>query len=173
MNALSLSAGFALLCSSLALSAGAPGETPIERRADEAAIKQLGRVWQDSWNSRDAAGLASIMDADVVFVSVLGPETPGLGRGGREAFKAGHAAILRSAFANSIWTTEDVSVVRWLRPDIAIAHVVWRTTGDRVRHVKAGEPRRGMFTWVVEKQKGQWRVIASQNTEVMPPLPGQ
>lgn len=144
-----------------------------DRRADEAAIVALAQVWQDAWNRHDADGLASIMDPALVFVSVLGPDTPGFGRGGREAFKAGHAVILKTAFADSIWSTEEAKVVRWLRPDIAVAHVVWRTTGDRVRHVRHGTPRRGLFTWVVEKQDGKWTVVASQNSEALAPLPGQ
>lgn len=142
-------------------------------QADEAAIRALAQTWQEAWNKRDAEGLASIMDPKLVFVSVQGPDTPGFGRGGREAFKAGHAAILKTMFADSVWTNEDVKVVRWLRPDIAVVHVVWRSTGDRVRHIKFGAPRRGMFTWVLEKQAGAWRVVASQNTESLPPLPGQ
>lgn len=150
-----------------------PAAASVQSKADEAAIRELGQIWQDSWNRRDAAGLASIMDTDLVFVSVLGPNTPGFGRGGRAAFEAGHAALFKAMFADSRWITEDVTVVRWLRPDIAIAHVVWRTTGDRVRHIRHGDPRYGMFTWVVEKQEGRWRVVASQNTEAMPPLAGQ
>lgn len=104
--------------------ANTPSQVPDALRADEAAIQNLAKIWEHSWNRRDAAGLASIMDTNVVFVSVLGPDTPGQGRGGRAAFEAGHAAILKGPFANSIWTTESVSVVRWLRPDIAVAHVV-------------------------------------------------
>lgn len=149
--------------------APAPAAT---RATDAAEIRALGTAWQDAWNRRDAAGLAAIMDEDVVFVSVLGPDTPGYGRGGRAAFQAGHAAILASPmFADSRWTTEQVEIVRWLTPDIAVAHVVWTTTGDRVRHLAPGTPRRGMFTWVVNKgADGRWRVAASQNTEVMPPF---
>jgi uncharacterized protein (TIGR02246 family) len=144
-----------------------------DRQADEAAIRQLAATWETSWNQRNADGLASIMDSNVVFVSVLGPDTPGFGRGGRDAFRAAHAGMLATAFADSRWTNESVTVVRWVRPDVAVAHVVWRTTGDRVRHVKHGEPRRGLFTWVVERNAGKWVVVASQNTEAMPPLPGQ
>lgn len=155
------------------VSAAPPAVAPMASEADEVAIRALAQTWQDAWNRRDAVGLASIMDPDLVFVSVLGPDTPGFGRGGRGAFQAGHAAILKTMFADSIWTNEEVKVVRWLRPDIAVVHVVWRTTGDRVRHIKHGEPRRGMFTWVVEKQDSQWRVVASQNSEALPPLPGQ
>ncbi len=113
------------------------------------------------------------MDPNVVFVSVLGPDTPAFGRGGRDAFRAAHATMMSTMFADSHWTNESVTIVRWLRPDVALVHVVWRTTGDRVRHVKHGDPRRGLFTWVVERQAGKWIVVASQNTEAMPPLPGQ
>lgn len=157
----------------MTLPAAAQVQSGIDHSADEADIRTLAQIWQDSWNKRDAEGLASIMDPKLIFVSVQGPDTPGFGRGGRDAFKAGHAAILKTMFADSVWTNEDVKVVRWLGPDIAVAHVVWRTTGDRVRHVKFGAARRGMFTWVLEKQAGNWRVVASQNTESMPPLPGQ
>ena len=143
---------------------------PAGRVADEAAIKRLGTAWQDAWNKHDAAGLAAIMDPQVVFVSVLGPDTPGQGRGGREAFRQAHAAMLAEPmFAGSRWVKKDVAVVRWLSPDVAVAHVVWETTGDRVRHLPPNTPRRGIFTWVVQRQGGQWLVTASQNTEAPPP----
>jgi hypothetical protein len=54
-----------------------------------------------------------------------------------------------------------------------VARVFWSTTGDRVRHIKHGSPREGIFTWVVEKRDGRWLIVASQNTEAMPVLPGQ
>lgn len=80
--------------------------------------------WQEAWNARDAAALAALMAPDATFVSVLGPDTPGYGRGGRAGFQAGHAAIFRSMFGDSRWTTKEVTVVKWLRPDIAIAQVL-------------------------------------------------
>ncbi|SOB81202.1 conserved hypothetical protein [Sphingomonas guangdongensis] len=171
-----------ILCFALAALIGAPAPRPQQstapmaesRAADETAIKRLGSAWQAAWNARDAAGLAAIMDPQIVFVSVLGPDTPGFGRGGREAFRAAHAAVLASPmFAESRWVTRDVTVVRWLTPDVAVAHVVWETTGDRVRHLAPGTPRRRLFTWVVQRQAGEWRVTASQNTEAPPPLPGR
>jgi hypothetical protein len=51
--------------------------------------------------------------------------------------------------------------------------VLWSTTGDKVRQIKHGAPRKGIFTRIVGKRNGQWRIIASQNTEAMPVLPGQ
>lgn len=147
---------------------------PSGSPADVAAIQALGQSWQTAWNARDAAQLGAIMASDSVFVSVLGPDTPGFGRGGRGPFQAAHAGLLKSPmFADSVWTTRQVDVVKFLTPDVAVAQVVWETTGDKVRHVKHGAPRRGIFLWVVQKTDGRWLVVASQNTEAVPPLPGQ
>lgn len=162
----------AAMASTLALNA--PAVAREDRASDEAAIKALGVVWQDAWNSRDAAVLGAILAPDATFVSVLGPDTPGGGRGGRAAFQAAHALMLKSPmFANSRWTTRRVDVLRFIGPNAAVAQVLWETTGDRVRHIKFDAPRRGLFLWVLEKQDGRWLVVASQNTEAPSPLPGQ
>jgi uncharacterized protein (TIGR02246 family) len=139
------------------------------RAADEVAISNLGKAWQDAWNRRDAAGLTALLANDVDFVTVLGP------RGwlkGREQFLEVHAKMFQTIFTESVWTTHETHV-KFLRSDLAIVRVLWSTTGDKVRHVKHGEPRSGIFTWVVERRDGNWLVIASQNTESMPVLPGQ
>jgi len=136
---------------------------------DETAIVQLGKAWQDAWNSRDAHALASLLAEDADFVTVLGPNG---WLKGRARFESVHAGMFPRFFSKSVWTTKDVQV-RFLRPDIAIAHVLWASTGDEVRHVKHRSPREGIFTWVLEKRNGQWLIVASQNTEVMPVLPGQ
>lgn len=140
-----------------------------DRTKDEAAIKQLGKDWQDAWNKKDAAGLAALLSKDVDFISVLGPK--GWGKG-QEGFKQAHAGMFKSLFTESKWTTSEVHV-KFFRHDLAFARVLWATKGDKVRHVKHGELREGIFTWVVEKKDGKWRIIASQNTESMPVLPGQ
>ncbi len=141
----------------------------VDRTADEAAIKQIGKDWQDAWNKHDADGLTSLLADHVDFVTVLGPKG---WMKGREQFRQAHAAMHKTLFTGSVWTTKEV-YVKFLRPDLAIARVLWATTGDKVRHIKHGEPREGIFTWVVEKRGGKWMIVASQNTESMPPLPGQ
>lgn len=133
------------------------------------AIVQLGTAWEKAWNSRDADALASLLAEDADFVTVLGPNG---WLKGRARFDSVHARMFPRFFSKSMWKTKDVQV-RFLRPDIAIAHVLWSTTGDEVRHVQHGAPREGIFTWVVEKRGGRWLIAASQNTEVMPILPGQ
>lgn len=140
-----------------------------DRAKDEGAIKQLGKDWQDAWNKRDADALTALLAKDVDFVTVLGPKG---WMKGQEYFKEAHARMFKTLFTESEWTTKEVHV-KFFRPDLAFARVLWATKGDKVRHVKHGEPREGIFTWVVEKKDGKWRIISSQNTESMPVLPGQ
>jgi uncharacterized protein (TIGR02246 family) len=140
-----------------------------DQRSDETDIQQIGVRWQDAWNKRDARAMTNLLAEDVDFVTVLGPK--GWLRG-RARFEEAHARMFTTLFTDSTWKTEETHV-KWIQPDLAIARVLWSTTGDKVRHVKHGSPRSGIFTWVVQKMDGQWFIVASQNTESMPILPGQ
>jgi uncharacterized protein (TIGR02246 family) len=140
-----------------------------DNAADRTAIETLGKTWQDTWNRHDMDALSLLLTEDVDFVSVLGPKG---WLKGRQQWLAVRAKMHKTYFTESVWTTREAHI-KFLRPDLAIAHVLWSTTGDKVRHVKHGEPREGIFTWVVEKRSGTWLIVASQNTETMPVLPGQ
>lgn len=148
---------------------GAFTPSHADQAQDEAAIKALGVRWQDAWNKRDPEAMTNLLAEDVDFVTVLGPKG---WLKGRPQFKEVHARMFTTLFTDSTWKTEEVHV-KWVKPDLAIARVLWSTTGDKVRHVKHGTPRSGIFTWVVQKQDSDWQIIASQNTESMPILPGQ
>jgi uncharacterized protein (TIGR02246 family) len=147
----------------------ASARAQASQESDQGAIVQLGAAWEKAWNARDAEALASLLAEDADFVTVLGPNG---WLKGRARFDSVHARMFPRYFSKSVWKTKDVQV-RFLRPDVAIAHVLWSTTGDEIRHIKHGTPREGIFTWVVEKHGGRWLIAASQNTEVMPILPGQ
>lgn len=136
---------------------------------DIKAIKSLATQWQLAWNSRNADGLTALLAEDIDFVTVLGPKG---WLKGRKEFQEAHAWMLANLFTESVWTSKETHV-KFIRPDLAIARVLWQTIGDKVRHRKYGELREGIFTWVVEKKNGKWLIIASQNTEEMPVLPGQ
>jgi len=144
-------------------------EANADRSRDETAIKKIATDWQEAWNRHDADALTALLAEDVDFVTVLGPKG---WLKGKPDFKRAHARMHETLFTDSVWTTKETHV-KFLRPDLAIARVLWATTGDKVRHVKHGEPREGIFTWLVEKRDDHWLVIASQNTETMPILPGQ
>ncbi|QHT66913.1 SgcJ/EcaC family oxidoreductase [Rhodocytophaga rosea] len=137
--------------------------------SDTKAIEALASGWQAAWNNRDAAALSSLLAEEVDFVTVIGPKG---WLKGRKEFLEAHAWMLKNIFTESVWTNKETHI-KFIRPDLAIARVLWETTGDRVRHRKYGELREGIFTWVVEKKQGNWLIISSQNTENMPVLPGQ
>ncbi|MCI0391997.1 MAG: SgcJ/EcaC family oxidoreductase [Acidobacteria bacterium] len=134
--------------------------------ADRKAIEAIAASFQDAWNRHDMEAMASLVAEDVDYVTVVGA------RGwekGREEFKDQHAAVHQTFFKDSVWTTKETHV-KFIRPDIAIAHVLWETKGDVVPDRKPGEARRGIFTWVVEKRSGKWLIIAAQNTENKTPI---
>lgn len=146
-----------------------PVPSHADQRSDEAAIRQLGVKWQDAWNKRDAKAMTNLLAEDIDFVTVLGPKG---WLKGQAQFEEAHARMFTTLFTDSTWKTAETHV-KWIQPDLAIARVLWSTTGDKVRHVKHGTPRSGIFTWVVQKRDENWLIIASQNTESMPILPGQ
>jgi len=136
---------------------------------DGQAIEALGRNWQDMWNRHDMEALSLLLAEDVDFITVLGPKG---WLKGRQRWLAAHAQMHKTYFADSVWVTKETDV-KFLRSDLAVARVLWSTTGDKVRHIKHGDPREGIFTWIVEKRGDRWMIVAAQNTESMPILPGQ
>ena len=140
-----------------------------DNATDRTAIEAMGKRWEETWNRHDMEALSMLLAEDVDFVTVGGPKG---WLKGRAQLREDHAAKHKPRFKDSVWTTKEMHI-KCLRPDLAVARVLWSTKGDRVPHVKHGEKREGIFMWVVEKRDGQWLVIASQNTESMPPLPGQ
>ena len=158
-----------VIVSAFLLCTGSVTASYADQRQDEAVIKALGFRWQEAWNKRDAEAMTDLLAEDVDFVTVLGPKG---WLKGRPQFKEVHARMFTTLFTDSSWKTEEVHV-KWIQPDLAIARVLWSTTGDKVRHVKHGTPRSGIFTWVVQRKGTDWQIIASQNTESMPILPGQ
>jgi uncharacterized protein (TIGR02246 family) len=152
-------------CMSLLMPAFA--DEKADRARDEAAIKQVAMAWQEGWNKHDAAGLAALLVEDVDFVTVVGPEG---WLKGRKKFQDYTAEIHKRYFKDSVWTTKETRV-RFLRPDVAVAHVLWSHLGANVPLPgrRPDVPQPGIFTWVLEKRDGKWLVVASQNTESPPP----
>ena len=140
-----------------------------ENGDDRKAIESIAASFQDAWNRHDMDALASLMAEEVDFVTVLGVHG---WEKGRKEFKDRHAEVHQTLFKESVLAVKETHV-KFIRPDVAIAHVVWETRGDRIPDRKPGEPRDGIFTWVLEKRAGKWLIIASQNTESKQPRPGQ
>lgn len=129
--------------------------------ASRKAIEDLAANFKDAWNRHDMDWLASLVAEDVDYVTVVGASD---WEKGRKEFKQRHAEVHQTMFKESVLTIKEVHV-KFLRPDIALAHVLWETQGDIIPDRKPGMPRAGIFTWVVEMRGGKWLIIASQNTE--------
>ena len=85
---------------------------------------------------------------------------------GKKDFYDCHVRLHQAKFKDSIWKTTNTQI-RFLKPDVAIAHVNWGIAGDRdADGTPRKVPRDGIFTQVMAKQNGQWRISASQNTNI-------
>lgn len=129
--------------------------------ADRQAVETMAARFQAAWNRHDMEALAALMAEDVDYVTVVGARD---WEKGRQEFQQRHAEVHQTMFKDSVLTIKETHV-KFIRPDIAIAHVLWETKGDAVPDRKPGEPRAGIFTWVVEQRSGKWLILASQNTE--------
>lgn len=147
-----------------------PAWAPTKENGDDRkAIESIAASFQDAWNRHDTEALASLMAEEVDFVTVMGVHG---WEKGRKEFKDRHTEVHQTLFKESVLAVKETHV-KFIRPDVAIAHVIWETRGDRIPDRKPGEPRDGIFTWVLEKRAGKWLIIASQNTESKPPRPSQ
>jgi uncharacterized protein (TIGR02246 family) len=135
---------------------------------DQEAIKSIALKWQDSWNRHDMKALTALVVEDVDFITVGGNW-----RKNQKEFEEHHANERHEMqYKESVWTTKNTEV-KFIRPDVAVAHVEWGIKGDKDPDGTPRQPRQGISTWVVEKQKGRWLIIAIQNTNLREPAPSK
>jgi uncharacterized protein (TIGR02246 family) len=125
------------------------------QREDEQMIQQVIDGWRDAWNRHDMSRMAALVSEDADFVNVWGMHWRGRAQIERE-----HAERHRTQFKDSVWTTRDVKL-QFLRPDVALVHLLWQMP----------PAREGLFTWVMVKEHGGWRIRAAHNTNVGAPKP--
>lgn len=133
------------------------GDAPAARAADEAAVRENVRQLEAGWNAKSGALFAKPFaeDADYVVVN-------GLYIRGREAIDKGHQRIFDTIYKDSVLTLS-VKQLRFLRPDVALAHV-----NAHMRARQAGETREhgAIITLVMVKDAGGWKIAAFQNTGI-------
>lgn len=131
---------------------------------DEAAIRTVASRQADAWNQHDARAYAALFTDDCDVVNVVGWWWKG-----RAELERKLTAAFHFVFAESNLTIGEVQV-RFLSPEIALAHVRWSMVGART---PAGipEPREGIQTLVLTKQSGHWLIAGFQNTYSVPERP--
>jgi uncharacterized protein (TIGR02246 family) len=134
------------------------------QRQDDAAIRQVQSRQADAWNSHDAPAYASLFTLDGDVVNVVGWWWRG-----RAEIESKLRAAFALVFRDSKLTITDVQV-KFLTPEIAVAHVRWTMEGAKTP-TGIPEPRQGIQTQVLRKQAGTWLIAAFQNTNSVPETP--
>lgn len=133
------------------------------RWEDAASIRHLEQSWCQAWNRHDVRALADLLTMDADFVTVGGDWLRG-----RTEFRKHHALYHATSFKHSTFTVKGTSI-KFLHPDLALTHVTWRMVGDFDPDGTPRKPRRGIFTQVLFRSQGRWRIMASHNTNKMRP----
>jgi Domain of unknown function (DUF4440) len=154
----------------------APATHALAAPNDEASIRNLVAGFTTAWNNHDMDAFGKLFAADAEFVNVTGILMKG--RHEIQAHHAwSHAAIPKTThvpgtlpknygiFKSSTMEFNDIDV-RFLREDVALAHVKWQLFGDS----RTSVPRHGVFLFVVTRGKEGWLITAAQNTEINRPV---
>jgi uncharacterized protein (TIGR02246 family) len=126
--------------------------------ADEAAVRENVRQMESGWNAKSGALFAKPFADDADYVVINGTQLKG-----REEIAQGHQRIFDTFYKESVISLAAVRV-RFLRPDVAVAHVA-----ARLKVPQPGGPAReadAVITVVMTKERGEWKIAAFQNTSV-------
>jgi uncharacterized protein (TIGR02246 family) len=126
-------------------------------RADEEAIRKIIVEMTEASNKNDAKAATRMYAEDADFVTV---------RGERFTGKAEMGQRLSAIFATrGAVTVKTLGVtVRFIRPDVAVAHVINELSGLIGSDGQRLPAQRELSIRVFAKEEGGWRVAAFHNT---------
>jgi uncharacterized protein (TIGR02246 family) len=116
----------------------------------------------ETWNQHDMTAMATLFAEDADFVNVVGMYWKG-----RDQIRQEHARLHGLQFKESVLTIRSVTV-RFLNPDVALAHIKWALEGERDSDGTSRPRREGVMSWVVTKREGEWQIASSHNTNARP-----
>jgi uncharacterized protein (TIGR02246 family) len=123
--------------------------------ADEAAIKKLVADFTDCFNRKDAHACTMLYADDGQFTSARGD----MQTQGHLDMEKHYQAVL-STFLKNAQRTGTVQSIRFLTPTIASVDTYWELRGATAPYGNDPVPpvRKGLLTWIVTKQNGQWYI---------------
>lgn len=131
-------------------------------QANEDAIKQVIVEMTTGFNSHDGRAASLMYAPDAKLVTVRGEVM-----NGRAEIEKGLSSIFATRAKNAMHRTLDVSV-RFIRPDVALAHVTNELSGLVAPDGQELPAHQELSLRVFTKDDGQWRVAAFQNTMIRP-----
>jgi uncharacterized protein (TIGR02246 family) len=129
---------------------------------DEQAIRKVIVEMTEGFNKHDARASTRMYTPDADLITVRGERF----RGTTE-FEKGLAAIFTTRAREATHRTLNVSV-RFVRPDVALAHVTNELSGLIAPDGGRPPPHQELSLRVFVKEGGEWRVAAFHNTLVQP-----
>ena len=125
--------------------------------ADEAAIRENVRQLESGWNTKSGELFAKPFAEDADYVVINGMYIKG-----RSVIATSHQRIFDTIFKDTTITL-NVKQIRFLRTDVAVAHVNAHRDGPTKELIADA-----LLTLVLTKEKQGWTIAAFQNTQVMP-----
>ena len=130
---------------------------------NEAAIRKVIAGTTEAFNKHDAKAFARFYTPDAELVTVRGERLKGA-----VEIEKGLAAIFATRATAATLKTLDVTI-RFIKADVAIAHVTNEMSGVVNAGGQEMPPHRELSIRVLVKQKGTWRVTAFHNTIIGTP----
>lgn len=129
--------------------------------SDLAEATRVVNAFAETWNRHDMNAFADLFAEDAEFVNVVG-----LWWKGRPEIKGAHQFTHQTMFRNSRLSIHEV-VVRFPAPGIAISRCRWTLEGHVSPEGGSLPARNGILLNVLQKTGGTWRIIDSQNTDII------
>jgi uncharacterized protein (TIGR02246 family) len=133
---------------------------PVE--AETAAIRQT--VTAAEKYQSDVDPFIALHTAEAIIVNIAGRRVLG-----RETIQRAMSAALEGSLSRVLTKTE-VEDVRFVRPDVAIVscikHVIDQRTPSTDEGVAEALPLTGSLTYLVVKERGEWRIALAQTTPI-------
>ena len=142
---------------------------------DEEAVRRVVNGFPEAWNRHDMDAFGALFAPDADFVNVTGNHWKG-----RESIQLNHAFVHGAVPINSAGVTVPRGIygifktsilhfkqidVRFLRKDVAVAHVQTELLGD----ARTKNPRRTLVVMILTLDGGRWLIAVAQNTEINRP----
>lgn len=135
----------------------AEAQSANEQKAIEAQID----AFLASWNRHDFTDMKNYIADDCDFINITGMHWKG-----REDIEYAHQTYHNEFFKNTPMEKRSVTV-RFLKPDIAIAHLVWHIGKFIPPDGKEWGDNDDLATIVFVKRQGTWLITALENVQVV------
>lgn len=140
------------------------GQANAQDTADEQRIRNIVQNEARAWTNGDAAAYSRDFAADGVFTNILGQFSVG-----HEAFLKQHEYIFKGPYRGTTAQLDIVSL-KFVRPDVAIVHVLSSVTGFESLTQGLGTDSKGRLRTrllqVLVRENGSWRIVDYHNVDV-------